>query len=248
MKREDMPMAKPIIVERKGPFATITLNRPRRGNVFTHTMMQQLSAHVDEIAADPNLRAIILRGNGKDFCHGRDPKGPGGPPPDNAFDLHGKVFSKILDVYKAFRDCPAPIVTVVQGKALGFGCALVGGSDIAIASDGARFALPEMGHGIAPTLAMSALAKVAPKAVANMVYSMEEIDAPAALAVGLVSQVVNADGLDDTLDSLLGRLASYDVAAIRTIKRFLATGPQLDPGTMSDLAGYTLATVATRPK
>ena len=68
------------------------------------------------------------------------------------------------------------------------------------------------------------------------------------MAVGLVSQVVNADGLDDTLDSLLGRLASYDVAAIRTIKRFLATGPQLDPGTMSDLAGYTLATVATRPK
>ena len=114
-------MAKPIIVERKGPFVTITLNRPRRGNVFTHTMMQQLAAHVNEIATDPKLRAVVLRGNGIDFCHGRDPKGPGGPPPSNAFDLHGKVFSKILDVYKAFRECPAPIVAAVQGKALGFG-------------------------------------------------------------------------------------------------------------------------------
>ena len=241
-------MAKPILVERKGPFVTITLNRPRRGNVFTHTMMQQLAAHVNEIATDPKLRAVVLRGNGIDFCHGRDPKGPGGPPPNNAFDLHGKVFSKILDVYKAFRECPAPIVAVVQGKALGFGCALVGASDVAIASDGARFALPEMGHGIAPTLAMSALAKVAPKTVANMVYSMEEIDAHTALAVGLVSQVVGADQLDCTLNALLSKLSGYDVAAIQTIKRFLATGPQLDPGTMSDLAGYTLATVATRPK
>jgi enoyl-CoA hydratase/carnithine racemase len=241
-------MAKPILVERKGPFAFITLNRPRRGNVITHAMMQQLADHVNGFAADPKLRAVVVRGSGKDFCHGRDPKGPGGPPPDNAFDLHGKVYGKILGVYKAFRDCPAPIVAVVQGKALGFGCALVGGSDVAIAGEGARFALPEMAHGIAPTLAMSALAKVAPKAVANMVLSMNEIDAPTALSVGLVSEVVADDALDAAQAALLANLAGYDVAAIRTVKRFLAKAPGLDPETMSDLAGYTLATVATRPK
>jgi enoyl-CoA hydratase/carnithine racemase len=241
-------MAQAILVERKGPFVHITLNRPRRGNVFTHAMMGQLAGHVNEAATDDKLRAIVLRGNGNDFCHGRDPKGPSGPPPGTAFELHGKVFSKILGVYKAFRDCPAPIVSVVQGRALGFGCALVGGSDIAIAADGARFALPEMAHGTAPTLAMSALAKVSPKALANMVYSMDEIDAPTALSVGLVSRVVAEDTLDEALAALLDRLAGYDVAAIRTVKRFLATGPRLDPDTMSDLAGYTLATVNTRPK
>lgn len=241
-------MAQAILLERKGPFARITLNRPRRGNVITHKMMQQLSAHVNAIAIDKNLRAVVIRGSGKDFCHGRDPKGPGGPPPSSAFELHGNVFSKILGVYKAFRDCPAPIVAVVQGRALGFGCALVGGSDIAIASASARFALPEMAHGTAPTLAMSALAKVAPKAVANMVYSMGEIDAPTALSVGLISQVVADDALDETLVSLLEKLSGYDVVAIRAVKRFLATGPRLDPEAMSDLAGYTLATINTRPK
>ena len=125
---------------------------------------------------------------------------------------------------------------------------MVGGSDVAIAGEGARFALPEMAHGIAPTLAMSALSKVAPKALANMVYSMNEIDAPTALSVGLVSEVVADDGLDGAQAALLEKLAGYDVAAIQTIKRFLATGPGLDPETMSDLAGYTLATVNTRPK
>ena len=106
-------MAKPILVERKGPFAFITLNRPRSGNVITHAMMQQLAEHVDGFAADKNLRAVVVRGNGKDFCHGRDPKGPKGPPPSSAFELHSNVFSKILGVFKAFRDCPAPIVAVV---------------------------------------------------------------------------------------------------------------------------------------
>lgn len=241
-------MAKAIVVERKGPFVNITLNRPRSGNVFTHAMMGQLADYVNEAAADEKLRAVVLRGNGRDFCHGRDPKGPSGPPPGSAFELHGKVFSKILGVYKAFRACPAPVVAAVQGRALGFGCALVGGSDVAIASQGARFALPEMAHGTAPTLAMSALAKVSPKALANMVYSMDEIDAPTALSVGLISRVVAEDALDEALEALLDRLAGYDVPAIRTVKRFIATGTRLDPDTMSDLAGYTLATLNTRPK
>ena len=105
-----------------------------------------------------------------------------------------------------------------------------------------------MAHGIAPTLAMSALAKVAPKALAHMVYSMDEIDAQTALAVGLISRIAPADGLEDALGDLLEKLAGYDVPAVRAVKRFLATGPGLNPDTMADLAGYTLATVNTRPK
>jgi enoyl-CoA hydratase/carnithine racemase len=241
-------MAKAILVERDGPFAYLTLNRPRRGNVITHAMMQQLADHVDAFAADKNLRAIVIRGNGKDFCHGRDPKPASGARPGSAFELHDQVYRKILGVYKAFRDCPAPIITAVQGRALGFGCALVGGSDIAIAAEDARFGLPEMAHGTAPTLAMSALAKVAPKALVHMVYSMDEINAQTALAVGLVSRTASASALDETVSALLAKLTGYDVEAIRTVKRFVATAPQLDPDTMSDLAGYTLATVNTRPK
>jgi enoyl-CoA hydratase/carnithine racemase len=241
-------MAKDILIERNGPFAHVTLNRPRRGNVITHAMMQQLADHVHEFAADKDLRAVVIRGKGNDFCHGRDPKPGSGARPSSAFELHDRVYRKILGVYKAFRECPAPIITAVQGRALGFGCALVGGSDIAIAAEDARFALPEMAHGTAPTLAMSALAKVSPKALAHMVYSMDEIDAQTALSVGLVSRTTPAVALDETVSALLEKLAGYDVAAIRTVKRFVATAPTLDPDTMSDLAGYTLATVNTRPK
>ncbi len=241
-------MAQAILIERKGPFAFLTLNRPRRGNLINDAMMRKLPETIDGLAADKNLRAVVLRGSGPDFCLGRDQRpGPGGPP-KSAFELHDRVMSRILAVYKAFRECPAPIVSTVQGRALGFGCAMVGGSDIAYAAEDARFSLPEMTHRTAPTLAISALAKVAPKTVMDMVLSVDEIDANTALASGLVSRVVAPDALDASIDALLEKLAGYDVAAIRTVKRFVATGPGLAPDIMSDLAGYTLATVGTRPK
>jgi len=238
-------MAKEIIVQRKGRIVNITLNRPRKGNLMSTPMKAFLTDTVNGLGRDDKTCAIVLRGNGKDFCHGRDSKLPGGPA-KSAFDLHARAMSKILAVYQAFRDCPVPIISVVHGKALGFGCALVGGSDIAYASSEARFALPEMAHGTAPTLAMAALAKVAPKTVVDLVYSREEINADTALATGLVSRVFAPDDLDAAVNGLCERLAAYDPTDVKTVKRFQLTGPQLHPDIMSDLAGYTLATVRTR--
>lgn len=238
-------MAREIIVQRKGRIVHITLNRPRKGNLMSTKMKEILTDTVDGLGRDNKTSVIVLRGNGKDFCHGREQKLPGGPP-KNAFDLHARAMSKILAVYKAFRDCPVPIISAVHGKALGFGCALVGGSDIAYASTAARFALPEMAHGTAPTLAMAALARVAPKTVLDLVYSREEIDAETALATGLVSRVVAPEALDAAVDGLCERLAAYDPTDVKTVKRFQWTGPQLHPDIMSDLAGYTLATVRSR--
>ncbi len=238
-------MAKEILVQRKGRIVHITLNRPRKGNLMSTPMKEFLTDTVNGLGRDDKTCAIVLRGSGKDFCHGRDPKLPGGPA-KSAFDLHARAMSKILAVYTAFRNCPVPIISVVHGKALGFGCALVGGSDVAYASTEARFALPEMAHGTAPTLAMAALAKVAPKTVIDLVYSREEIDAETALATGLVSRVFAPDKLDAAVDGLCERLASYDPVDVKTVKRFQLTGPQLHPDIMSDLAGYTLATVRSR--
>jgi len=238
-------MAKDILVQRRGRIVHITLNRPRKGNLMSTPMKDFLTNTVNGLGRDDKTCAIVLRGSGKDFCRGRDPKLPGGPA-KSAFDLHARAMSKILAVYTAFRNCPVPIISVVHGKALGFGCALVGGSDVAYASTEARFALPEMAHGTAPTLAMAALAKVAPKTVIDLVYSLEEIDAQTALATGLVSRVFAPDALDGAVDGLLERLASYDPVDVKTVKRFQLTGPSLHPDIMSDLAGFTLATVRSR--
>jgi enoyl-CoA hydratase/carnithine racemase len=239
-------MAQQIRFERNGPFAHITFNRPRLGNPISDSMLTRLTRLLQDLGKNEDLRAIVLRGAGADFCTGRE-RGKGGAP-GSAYVLHGKVMARILAVYKAFRDCPAPIISAVQGRALGFGCALVGGSDIAIAGDQARFSLPEMTHGTAPTLAMSALTKVSPKALADMIYSMDEIEADTALAIGLIGRVVASDDLDDSVAAFQERMMEYDIPQIRAVKRFIARGLNLDPETTPDLAGYTLATLNTRPR
>jgi enoyl-CoA hydratase len=90
-----------------------------------------------------------------------------------------------FNLYGAFRNAKVPIIAVVQGRAVGLGCALAALCDITIASDRARFQLPEMSHRIMPTIAMSALVDRVPrKAATYLVYSTQEIDAQKALTLG----------------------------------------------------------------
>jgi len=234
-------------IERKDPFLHITIDRTDENNRVTDPMLDILKQLVEEAADDAALKGIVLRGTGPDFSHGRvqgmpPPEGP----PQNAYELHQRVMSRILGVYEAFRRCPVPVIAAVQGKALGFGCALVGGADIAIASRDATFALTEMPHGTAPTLALSALSHAAPKTLMDMVLSVEEVDAEHALAAGIVSRIVPADALEATVTRLLETLGGFDRTNISTCKRFIQRGLSLDPDTMADLAGYTLATVRSR--
>jgi enoyl-CoA hydratase len=241
-------MPQHLLVDDTRPFYRITLNRPRSGNLVSPRMMLALQEHVAGVAGLGAYKAVVLRGAGKDFCLGREPKPAPGGRTDTAHHAHASVMSVILGVYKAFRECPVPVVAAVQGRAHGFGCGVAGACDLVIASDDASFALPEMAKGIPPTLVMCALADVNRKALVDMVYSCRELDAVTAQAVGIASRVVPAAALDDTVDELLASLAGYDLHAIRYIKGFSGKPGHLDPQSLSDLAGYTLDTAYTRPR
>ena len=119
------------------------------------------------------------------------------------------------------RRSPAPIVGVVQGRALGFGCALAALFDITIASATATFQLPEMSHNIMPTMAMSSLIdRLGRKAAMYLTYSTEEIDARTALAYGLVSRVVPDDRLDAQLDLVCAALDKAPMPAVLAVKEY----------------------------
>ena len=239
-------MAAHLIVEDTEPFLRITLNRPGRGNVVTPRMMLDLPEAIG--AAGPRHKAVVLCGAGPDFCLGREPKPIPGGRTDTAFNAHAAVMAPILAVYRAARQCPVPLIAAVQGRAHGFGCGLVGMCDIALAADDAQFALPEMAKGIPPTLVMCALADVNRKTLLDMVYSCERVDAATALSAGIVSRLAPAGELEAVVDALLDRLQGYDAAQIRFIKGFAGRLGHVDPETLADLAGYTLANAFTRPR
>lgn len=233
-------MADGILRTRDGDITTLTLNRPEIGNRVSDAMAGQLAAMIDEAAKESRL--LIFQGAGDEFCLGREVAGERGSLPE-AYEMRGKI-EVIFNLYDAFRRSKAPIIGVVQGRAVGFGCALAALCDITIASERARFQLPEMGHRIMPTIAMSALIDRVPrKGLMYLVYSTEEIDARMALTFGLVSKVVPAEGLAADVAGLIARLREYPLPALLAVKEYARSGYGMSIQAAVDFARNLHATV-----
>jgi enoyl-CoA hydratase len=229
-----------ILQEREGDITKITINRAEIGNRVSDDMADRLADMID--AASKDSRLILFKGAGREFCLGREVMGERGPLPE-AYDLRGK-FEVIFKLYGAFRQSPVPLIAVVQGKAIGFGCALAALCDITIASDEARFQLPEMGHNIMPTMAMSALVdRVQRKAIMYLVYSTEEIDAEKALTFGLVSTVVPAADLDGAVETLVEALKKSPMPAVKAVKEYARSALNMDIQAATDFARNLHATI-----
>ena len=233
-------MSEPILKEKDGDVTTILLNRPEAGNRQTDATWAQLSAMID--AAAKESRAILFKGAGDDFCLGREAMGRPGPVLE-AYAVRERS-ETIFNLYGAFRSAKVPIIGVVQGRAVGLGCALAALCDITLASDKARFQLPEMGHHIMPTIAMSALVDRVPrKAATYLVYSTEEIDAHKALLFGLVSNVVDANELDGAVADLVERLKKTPLPALLAVKEYARSAFSMSTQAANDFARNLHATV-----
>ena len=228
---------------RDGMVAHITIDRPAEGNLLTIEMVRALTAAF-RAAANTDAKVIVLRSTGPDFCRGRD--SAGAAPPPTALKMRANVCEPILDAYAAIADAPQPVVCAVQGAAHGFGCAIAGACDISVAAVNARFKLPEMEKNLPPTLAISALMPRVPrKALTWMVYSMEELDAPIALQLGIVSAVVPAAQLDIAVSKLIESMATRSSEALIAVKDFFRTASLMEPRGVADYAGNLLASVLT---
>ena len=189
-----------------------------------------------------------FQGAGQEFCLGRDEVKKAHETLPEAYDLRTAV-DVVFKLYGAFRNSPVPVIGVVQGKAIGFGCALAALCDITIASAKARFQLPEMGHNIMPTMAMSALAdRVARKALMYLVYSTDEIDAQTALTFGLVSKVVQPENLDAAVDDLVATLKKSPLPAVKAVKEYAGSALTMDTTAANNFAKNLHATINSSSK
>jgi enoyl-CoA hydratase len=224
-------MADLIKTETDGRVARVTINRPDNGNRVTNPMAAELTRLFGDLSK--TAQVIVLRGAGNDFCLGRD---GGAPTPMEALEMRDAT-DVIFDCYSAFRRATAPIVGVVQGRALGFGCALAALCDITIAAEDARFALPEMGHHIYPNIAFSSLIdRTSRKGALYLVYSTEEVTAAVAQTYGLVSKVVPKADLDKALSTLIETMLKAPLPATRAVKDYARHAFTTDIATAIDLA------------
>ena len=227
-----------------GAIARVTFERPEKGNLLTLSMLTDIAKDIRDAGSSQNINVLVVRGNGDDFCRGRDPDGAPEGKPSTALEMREALIEPILGVYSAIRDAQVPVVTGVQGLANGLGCGITAISDVSIAAENARFAMPEMRANLPPTLAMLAhLDRIPPKSLLGMVYSTDSIDASRAVSIGLVSEVVPPANLDVEVEGLLEKLAGYERASVVTCKSYLKSAKNSDYRTANDLAGNLLSVV-----
>ena len=233
-------MSDAILTMADGPILRITLNRPDAGNGATDEMAAQLTHLL--LDAGERYRLVVLRGAGDDFCTGRAAGRARVVAPEAL--QRRRSTEVIFDCYGAFRKTPIPIICLVQGRALGFGCALAALADITIATEDARFQVPEMAHRIMPTMVMSSLIDRLPrKAISHLVYTSQIIGPERALAFGIVGDIVARDDAEAALERVCQAILDAPAPATEGVKEYLKTAMQMDVQGAVDFARNLHATI-----
>ena len=191
----------------------IRLDRPDKLNALTLAMARELLMCVNDGLRDAHVRAILLRGEGRAFCAGKDRDDP----PAAAF------VTVLQDLAKALVNTPKPVVAAVHGWVIGAGLELMLVSDIAIAARSARFMLPEVNVGL---LGTGAVASLLPRSVGlqkakGMLMLGGEVSTTDAERWGLIWAVTDDENLIAEARRLTQRLAGSDPSILGAMKTLL---------------------------
>jgi enoyl-CoA hydratase/carnithine racemase len=207
-----------IRLEYDGPIATITNANPDKHNAFDDDMDLALFDAFAELAARREIRAVIWRGEGKSFSSGRDVGVIGAHQvPLTHHELMTRGHKGILRIF----EIEAPIIVAIQGWAIGasFQRALL--CDLRVAAKGARFMLPEVGHGVIPdTGGVARLYEMCGHGLTlDLVLTGRVLSADEALHHGVVSRVVPADELDATAREMAEKIAAAPAVTVKMARR-----------------------------
>jgi enoyl-CoA hydratase/carnithine racemase len=203
-----------------GPIATITNNNPDKHNAFDDEMDLRLFEILDELRRVPGLRAVIWRGEGKSWSSGRDTAVIG----NNRTELtHHELMTRGHRGMQPIFELEAPIIVAIQGWAMGgsFQRALL--CDVRIAAEGARFRLPEVGHGVIPdTGGVGRLFQMCGHGVvSDMVLTGRIMEVEEAHAHGVVSRIVPREQLDSTAREMAEKIANSPAMTVKMARRVI---------------------------
>jgi enoyl-CoA hydratase/carnithine racemase len=196
----------------------LTMNRPDKRNALNLALTRSLVEALLAADADPSVGAVVLAGAGAGFCAGADLGEFATLTPDHAERVAERA-ALTTRLHGLFRQMAKPVVCAVQGAAMGGGAGLAIAGDLAVMAEGAKLGYPETRHGIVAAIVMSNLVRhVGRKAAFEIVALGLSVDAPRALALGMVNQVVPADALLETAVDLATRLAAVSPPAMALTK------------------------------
>jgi enoyl-CoA hydratase len=191
-----------IILEKKGPVATITLNRPKKMNALSIKLSAELADAVNNVKLDDNLKVVVFKGAGGNFSGGDDiNEFPNWGTTFNIFE-RGKLYQHTADEIESLNKMT---IAAVEGACVGGGLEITMVCDFVIAAEGSRFGIPEVDIGMTPgwggTQRMGRF--VGRRRIREMIFLGALLDPHQAKEVNLVNKVVPADKLQEAVDDLI---------------------------------------------
>jgi methylglutaconyl-CoA hydratase len=206
-------------VERDGHVLRVTLARPDRRNAFDAALIAELTTAFADVG---DARAIVLAGDGPSFCAGADVEWQRSSI-DLSYDENVEDAMRLYRMLEAIDSCPAPVVCIVHGYALGGGAGLVACADIAVAHPEAVFGFTEVRLGIIPAVISPFVLPKLGSASRRYFLTGERFGADVALRIGLVHEV--AANAEDAVFGIVDALLAGGPEAVREAKRLVRERP-----------------------
>lgn len=219
-----------LLVRREGPVLHLTLSNPGRRNAISWAMYEALLEACTAARSDPDLRVVVLRGAGDAFAAGTEVQLLA----EFTDGQDGVAYERrVAQVLGALLDLPMPVVGVVTGPAVGAGMALAACCDVLVATTTARFGVPiarTLGNCVPAAVVARLQQRLGVARTMAMLLTARLMDAAEAGTAGLVHTVVEPDGLEDAVTSLVERLTScapLTLAAVKEMDRRLHAAQQV---------------------
>ena len=232
-----------LLFQKVGAVAHISLDRPQVVNAYNIQMRDDFSEALSAVQLDPEVRALLITGEGRGFCAGADLTEFGSAP--------SQVIARRVrwerDVWGQLVNLDKPIVAAVHGFCIGSGLEIALLCDLRTAAAGTVFALPEVQLGMIPAAGgTQTLPRVAGGSQAlDLLLTGRRIESEEALAMGLVTRLAAPESLRDEGWRLANELAKLPAEAVAAMKRLLRHGMDLDLAQALDLERRVAARLAS---
>jgi 2-(1,2-epoxy-1,2-dihydrophenyl)acetyl-CoA isomerase len=198
-----------VQIQRRGAVMTIALDRPQAMNAVDNGLGDELLAALREAAADADVRAVVLTGNGRAFSSGADLRAGFEPTESGHPNVQKALLERFHPIILAIREMPKPVVAAVNGAAAGIGCSFALACDLIVAAESSYFLLAFVNVGLVADGGSSLLIpeRVGFARATEMAMLGERVSAPKALEWGLINRVVSDETLMSEVEALADRLA-----------------------------------------
>ena len=218
-----MPTQEVTKYEVRNRAAWIILDSPQTRNALSAPLVQEIGDHLRAAIADPEVRAIVLTGNGPAFCAGADLKNRG-----DTVAIGSGQRNPFVEILKLMWDGPKPVIVAANGHAFGGGVGLVAVADIALAADTAQFSFSEVRVGVIPAMiSVVVLPKLGVHQAMRLFLTGARFNAAQAVTYGLLHRAVAADDLARAVQEEVDAIKLGGPIAVAEAKRLIRTVTRL---------------------